>query len=218
VRGASRLYNDLQGEIDRALGIEQQYIVCAVPQPRHFSTPMPASKEEQTQYVRQLSLSLTLDDYKWNADKFNEVGEACRRAGLLFCFHNEGFDFRKTGKVVHYDELLRLTDKSLVRLEMDCYWVARAGQDVIGYLDRYANRIEMLHLADLARGTAPTTDIENAREAEIPLGTGFIDWAAVLSRTRQAGVRHYFVEDERSKNRDKFASVAESFHFLERFR
>jgi hypothetical protein len=36
VHGASRLYSDLQSEIDRALGIEQQYIVCAVPQPRRF--------------------------------------------------------------------------------------------------------------------------------------------------------------------------------------
>jgi sugar phosphate isomerase/epimerase len=216
VRAAVDLYNNLQARIDHAAEIGQKYIVCAVPQPRKLTASPPENRQERLLYFQKIARSLTLDDYKWNAERFNSVGEACQRAGLQFCFHGENFDFHKSGTIVPYDELLGRCDKSLVRLEMDCYWIARAGQDPVAYLNRYANRISMLHIRDLARGVAPTVDLENAQEAEVALGEGIIDWIEIVKLARRAGVKHYFVEHERS-NRDEFATAMASFHFLQRF-
>ena len=55
----------------------------------------------------------TLDDWKWNADQFNKIGEPIKKAGLQLGYHNHNFDFRKIGDTTGYDEFLRLTEPSL---------------------------------------------------------------------------------------------------------
>ena len=41
----------------------------------------------------------------------------------------------------------------------------------------------------LASGHAPLTD-------DVALGTGMVDWPAVLRTAAKVGVKHYFIEDE----------------------
>ena len=72
---------------------------------------------------------LTLDDWKWNADKFNKVGEQIKKAGLQRAYHNHNFEWRTYDGLVAYDEFLRRTDPALVKLELDCGWAAVAGKD-----------------------------------------------------------------------------------------
>ncbi len=49
-----------------------------------------------------------------------------------------------------YDELMQATDPAKVGFEMDCGWVAVGGKNPADYLTRYATRISMLHVKDLA--------------------------------------------------------------------
>lgn len=37
----------------------------------------------------------SLDTFKMLADKFNKAGEACKKAGLKFAYHNHDFEFKK---------------------------------------------------------------------------------------------------------------------------
>ena len=58
---------------------------------------------------------LTLDDWKWNAEQFNKVGEEVKKAGLQLGYHNHNFEWKKFdngagGTVTGYDEFLRLGD------------------------------------------------------------------------------------------------------------
>jgi sugar phosphate isomerase/epimerase len=56
---------------------------------------------------------------------------------------------------------------------------------------------QLMHLKDLRKGAqvgaytghAPLTD-------DVPLGTGVVNWPAVLSTAAKVGVKHYFIEDE----------------------
>src|SRR5262245_53257841 len=67
----------------------------------------------------------TLDDFKRHAETFNRAGEACRKAGIQFGYHNHDFEFEAKGEQLPYDLLLAETDKNLVKMELDLYWISR---------------------------------------------------------------------------------------------
>ena len=70
----------------------------------------------------------TLDDYKRHAETFNRAGEACRKAGIQFGYHNHDFEFEAKDGKLPYDLLLEETDKDLVKMELDIYWIAKAAR------------------------------------------------------------------------------------------
>ncbi len=58
--------------------------------------------------------AFTLDDWKWNAEQFNQIGSRVKAAGMKFGYHNHATEFRKLGKVVPYD-VLHSADRSRTR-------------------------------------------------------------------------------------------------------
>ena len=66
-------------------------------------------------------------------------------------FHDHNYEFKRFGATTVFAELMRLTDPSLVVLEMDCYWITQAGQRPIEMLQKFGSRIRMLHLKDRPR-------------------------------------------------------------------
>ena len=80
---------------------------------------------------------------------------------------------------------------------MDTFWVAVAGQDCVQFLGRYSTRLRLMHLKDLRRGArtrvlpgqAPATDSD-------AVGSGSLEWSAILKAAQSAGIESYYVEDE----------------------
>lgn len=164
-----------------------QYVVCSFP---FVANP---GRFHAEKYYEEISAGITLDDWKWNADQFNRVGERVKKAGMRFAYHNHHLEFRKLNGVLVYDELLRLTDPSLVKMEMDCGWVASAGYDPATYLEKYPQRYELLHIKDIKPAPATT---EGEGTASTELGRGTIDWKKVFAAAKKASIKHYFVEQE----------------------
>ena len=161
------------------------YIVCAYPGKKD-----PSAKRDESGPTRGFSL----DDWKWNAEQFNKIGEKVRAAGMQFGYHNHTPEWAVQQGVVPYDELLRLTDPKLVTMEMDCGWVVVGGRDPIEYLKKCPTRISMLHVKDFqpvpARAPAPKERVA----AE--LGQGSIDYRPIFAAANKAYIKHYFVEQE----------------------
>ena len=142
--------------------------------------------------------SMNLDDAKRTARLANHIGEAAKRAGLQFVYHNHNFEFAsQSGGVVSYDVLLRETDPDLVKFEIDCGWMIFAGRNPIDYFKKYPNRFPMIHVKDFlpahdnvasAAGQAPMLGAE--------LGHGVVDYKPIFAAAAAAGLRHYFVEQE----------------------
>jgi len=132
------------------------------------------------------------------AEQFFE--QVCREEGLELAYHGHNFEFRDFDGVIAYDELLRLTDPDIVKLELDCGWVCVAGRDPVYYLTNHADRCTMLHARDFESGFTPTTAmVMTSPELLGPatpavVGTGIVDYPAVLAAARRAGTRHCFVE------------------------
>ena len=142
---------------------------------------------------------LTLDDWKWNAEQFNKVGEQVKKAGLQLAYHNHNFEWRAYDVVVAYDEFLRLTDAGLVKLELDCGWATVAGQDPVAYLTKYPDRYTLLHIKDFHKGFKPRTTIQDKEIGPLEpteLGRGAIDYSKLLAAARKAKIRAQFVEQE----------------------
>jgi sugar phosphate isomerase/epimerase len=89
------------------------------------------------------------------------------------------------------------TDPEHVDYEMDVFWVVRGGGDPMALLERFGNRIRLVHLKDISKGTETgVTTGQAPDEASVTLGTGTIDWQKLMTGAVKAGVKWYFVEDE----------------------
>jgi sugar phosphate isomerase/epimerase len=184
-------------EVAHALGIGT--VVCPMFNfPERFSL-QPQPGEDTGKMLARLGASMTLDDWKWNAEQFDKIGAQIKKAGLQLGYHNHNFEWTSFNGVTGYDEFLRLTDPELVKLELDCGWATVAGQDPAAYLTKYPDRYRLLHIKDFKHGFTPrTTLMDNGPGAPVPteLGRGAIDYRKIFVAAQKAGIRALFVEQE----------------------
>ena len=183
--GAHHSSDDLHRNLEQILSFSHElgitYIVCSSP---GHKNPDPADKG-----------SFTLDDWRWNADQFNVLGEKVNAAGMKFGYHNHILEFKETDGVIPYVELLHLTDPSKVTMEMDCGWVIVGGGNPIEYLRDYPTRITMFHVKDFKRAGTPPSNTNRPAVAE--LGQGTIDYRPIFEEAAKAGnIKHCFAEQE----------------------
>lgn len=193
------LMTKLEQNLDAAKQLGQEYMVVTVPwvaDPSRFKSD-PAGG--QMAFFLAILQGLTLDDWKWNAEQFNKVGEQVKKAGLQLGYHNHNFEFKSYGSTTGYDEFIRLTDPDLVKLELDCGWATVAGHDPVSYLTKYPDRYRLLHIKDFRKGFKPTTTLmEHGPGAPVgtELGRGAIDYRNILAAASKGQIRSLFVEQE----------------------
>ncbi|HEY0565539.1 MAG TPA: sugar phosphate isomerase/epimerase [Terriglobales bacterium] len=171
-------YEGLESKLDYAKELGLQYVVC----------PMLPEKMWHSG-----------DDFKRAADQFNKWGEQVQKLGMTFGFHNHNYEFQKFGNQTGFDILMKNTDPKLVKLEMDCYWITQSGNDPLKMFDRLGSRIRMLHLKDRKRGFAPSQMLNKQAEHFTEVGTGTVDWKAIIARAKANAVDHYFVEQDETQ-------------------
>jgi sugar phosphate isomerase/epimerase len=132
------------------------------------------------------------------AADFNRFGEAAAARGLTFFYHVHGFEFRPNDQgTTPFDVLVEETDPQNVKFEMDVFWTALPGVDPAALLRKYPDRWELMHVKDMKKGW-PLGDHSGQApaEADVPVGTGQIDYAGVLRAAAEIGVDRYYIEDE----------------------
>lgn len=85
------------------------------------------------------------------AEIFNRVGELAKQHGMEFYYHNHFQEFQRFGNEFVYEIVLENTDPNLVKLELDTYWIYRGGQDPLEWMQRYADRVVLLHQKDFPK-------------------------------------------------------------------
>ena len=129
-------------------------------------------------------------------EDFNRTGKTMKeKYGLIFCYHNHGYEFHPYQNGTLFDYIVQNTDPKFVSFEMDILWVAFPGQDPAALLKKYGKRFRLMHLKDLRKGIAGNLSGITPVENDVALGTGQIDIPAVLKAARKH-VRHYYIEDE----------------------
>lgn len=143
----------------------------------------------------------TLDDWRRIGELFTRAGEAARREGVTFAYHNHDFEFVPLEGRLPFDVLLEASDPRHVKIEMDLFWIRKGGQDPLAWFERWPGRFPCVHVKDMA-----------ADGRMVDVGAGAIDWRGLLSHRRQAGIEHYFVEHDEPA--DAMASIRAGYHYL----
>jgi sugar phosphate isomerase/epimerase len=131
--------------------------------------------------------SSSLEDWKRIAETFNRFGLTCKQAGVQFAYHNHDSDFTPVQGKLPYDVLLAETDSRLVQLEMDLYWITKAGHDPLTYFAKYPGRFPMVHVKDMDH---------TSQRGQTDVGKGIIDFRRIFQQADKAGIRHFFVEHD----------------------
>jgi sugar phosphate isomerase/epimerase len=147
----------------------------------------------------------TLDEYKKTGEDFVRLGEIARKNGLQFGYHNHAYAFTEVEGVVPYDMWLKEIDPKLMVMEMDIYWVVRAGKDPVDYFNQYPGRFPLWHVKDMDKG-------DEDKNTEI--GKGKIDFKALLKHASKAGLKYAFVEQESNYAPNPFGSIKTSASYL----
>lgn len=154
----------------------------------------------------------TREDCLRAAADFNKWGKATKEAGLKFFYHTHGYEFEASPEGTLLDTLLKETDPALVGLEADVFWVKRGGGDPVALFERYPGRIPLTHLKDMMKGLETDKPMAKAPDdADVVLGTGQIDFAALLKAANKGGVERHFIEDESPK---PLAQIPASLEYL----
>jgi sugar phosphate isomerase/epimerase len=155
----------------------------------------------------------TLDDFKKYADKFNKLGDICKKHGLRFAYHNHGYSFVKQEGEYPQDILMRNTNPETVDFEMDIYWVVVPGEDPVSWLQKYPNRFRLCHIKDRMKTAA-----KGEEDASTEVGNGSIDFKKILRVAKDNGMQYYIVEQERYDNSTPIESARRSAEYLKNFR
>lgn len=181
-----------QETLDAAHIVGQKFIVC------------PWIEESQRD---------SMDGWKRAADLFNHAGEASKKAGIQFAYHNHTFEFKSSkalGGKIPYDFLLTQTDPALVKMEMDLCWITVAGSDPLTYFDKYPGRFPLVHVKDWSKDEHGSMGEKEGQMADV--GSGNIDYKRIFGQSGKAGIRHYFVEHDEPKS--PLESLANSYKYL----
>ena len=186
-----RLRDDAPGAFAEAKALGASWVVCPwIPHDKEFSR----------------------DDALKSADAFNRFGSAADAAGLRFAYHCHGYEMLPAPEGTRFDTLAQNTDPKRVTFQIDVFHALYGGADPTALIRRYAGRVTSLHLKDLKKGAPITKGAGTATpDVDVPLGTGEVDWPAVLREARKAGASLYYLEDESA---DPWGHIPRSLEYL----
>lgn len=147
----------------------------------------------------------TVSNYKHVADMFTKAAEDCKKAGMVFGYHNHEYEFEKENGQVLYDVLLDNTDQELVKMEMDLGWAILTGNDPVAYFERYPGRFPLWHLKDMDKTKKESTEF----------GKGAIDIKKMLQAAEKSGMKYFFVEQEEYAGA-AMESVKHNYNYLQK--
>jgi sugar phosphate isomerase/epimerase len=167
--------------------------------------------EETRAFRTRLAEGITADDWKGTADLLNAKGKALTAASLTMGYHNHNIEYAPKGSTNGQEILLKNTDPALVQFEMDAGWVVAAGHDPLALLKAHPGRFRQMHVKDVKASTKPNFAFQ---QDPADLGTGIIDWKAILPAAHAAGVREFYVEQEAPFDKPRIESVRIDFDYL----
>lgn len=137
------------------------------------------------------------------ADELNAASEEAAGYGLRVAYHNHWWELEH--KFDGRTAFETLTDRLRpeVLLEVDAYWVAVGGEDVLAFLGRQAERVHFLHLKD--------GPVNRDNKQQAVAGTGSMPILDVIAATPNLEVGVIEFDDYEG---DVFEAIAGSFAYL----
>jgi sugar phosphate isomerase/epimerase len=178
---------------DKAKALGAKYVMCA--------------------WIPHKGNDFTLEDTKKAVEVFNSGGKVLAENGLIFCYHDHGYEFRPHEDGTYMDYLIKNTNPDYVSFEMDVLWTLHGGGSTSpeSLLKKYGKRWKLMHVKDLKKGIVGDKSGHEPAENDVVLGTGQANWKEIFKLAKKAGIKHYFIEDE---SNHELETVPKSIEFL----
>ncbi len=182
---------------------------------------MMADADKEIDYIleldcRYLTIPFLGEEHRKDEDSWRRViadlqkiGEKCAARGVQLFYHNHDFEFRQqiAGKTV-FDAIFESVSDSLLKVELDACWAYYGGYDPVAYIEKYANRLPLLHMKDMRT-------LEDGKALTVELGEGEVKLMDIANAAKQAGVEWMIVEQDYCQN-PSIESVTTSFNWIKK--
>ena len=176
----------LEGDFERALKVARKLDMELVVAPYLAPEQRPSNAEAWRAFGIRLAKL---------AEKFEEEG-------FGFGWHNHDFEMRALPDGSYpIDWLLSASDK--IQWQADIGWIARAGEDPLRWIARYAARLSALHVKDVAKPGE-----KEKEEGWADPGAGTLDLKAIVAAGIAAGAKILVVEHDAPSDYQRFARNA----------
>lgn len=146
----------------------------------------------------------TMDEIKIAVDVFSKAGEACKKNGVQFAYHNHVTEFDEVEGHRPFDYILSNTDKHLVKMELDLAWATKAKQDPVELFKLHPGRYPLWHVKDLDKTTMSPAEV----------GSGVIDFKRIFDNAKESGMKYFFVEQDGAPQ--PLQNIANSYSYLDK--
>jgi sugar phosphate isomerase/epimerase len=170
-------------------------------------------------------------EYAQLVKTLTEAGKIFKENGLTLCYHNHDFEFDKVGDKYILDRLYEDVPQDLLMTELDLCWVKYGGEDPVKYVNKYANRSELVHFKDfyateMGGGAVYALIDENGKEIErkktqaetafkfMPLGKGVQDFEPIVDEVKKSNISYVIYEKDQWYDGDPFEDARISREFL----
>ena len=141
----------------------------------------------------------TIQQYDSLIGFMNDLGAKCVQNGMKLVYHNHDFEFDSIEGIVPMNRILEKTNPLYVNIELDLYWVSKAGFDPVELFDKYPGRFPIWHVKDM-----DATEAKHFTE----VGNGVIDFNTIFENAETAGMKYFFVEQDVSENPLKSVEIS----------
>lgn len=210
-RGPDSFSSDLGKLADGLRTIGARTAVMPIPNLPDHVEQRPTDSAALVGWFKRVLAQMTPDDWKMNADFLNEKAAVLAKSGIRVAYHNHNFGFAPLAGATGFDILMRRTDPALVTFELDAGWAVAAGVSPADLLAKYKGRFRLMHVKDLKADTK-TNFALSMDPTEV--GSGMIDWRALLPEAYAAGIRDFFVEQEPPFARPRIEAARISYDYL----
>jgi len=148
-----------------------------------------------------------LESFKKLPEQLNKIGEQVNAAGLGFAYHNHDFEFIEHDGQIGYTIILEETDPTLVKLQMDMYWIKHASKlSPAEWIAQQPGRYVMWHIKDMDKVSRDYTE----------LGNGSIDYITMLSEINTDAMQYYYLEQGGNYASNSMQSISDSAAYFKK--
>ena len=146
---------------------------------------------------------LSAGDIQKTADALNAAAVTAAEHGVRIGYHNHAFELETVIDGLTGLEILANALDPAVILELDTYWAAVGGQDVVSLLGRLGDRVHFIHIKD--------GPIESDPLSQVAVGSGSMPIWDVIAAAKSVEVG---VVELDAFAGDMFDAVTDSFAYL----
>ena len=153
-------------------------------------------------------------EYRVSGELFNKfvegvktISDKAKSLGMTLAYHNHDFEFNKVDGKYELDIMYETIPADQLEAQLDTCWVNVGGENPVDYINKYAGRLNILHLKDFVGsksenmyeliGIDEGQVKEKAKAFEFrPIGKGVQDFPAILEAAKKAGTKWVVVEQD----------------------